>query len=127
MLTDSGAGVRAAADAAAGAAPPVAAADGARGGAGARSTWPARRLDLSRDPRASAIDVRQAAVLRQRWANLPGPRGAPTARSDGAEAPPDEPVDLPADPATDIPEDSYAGRLLAARKAARKKIDRDPG
>ena len=49
------------------------------------------------------------------------PRGTPGATVEG-DLPPD---DAPTTPAVEVPADSYAGKLLAARRQARKKLDGD--
>ena len=74
----------------------------------------ARRLDFRRDPPGTPAAVPGAAPARG-WVAAP-------ARGISAEAAPV--ADLPP-PSPEVPEDSYAGRLLAARRAARKKVDRD--
>jgi Mg-chelatase subunit ChlD len=82
-----------------------------------------RRLDPWRDPVASAVTVPAAAQDAPRWRQVrpvSPVAGAPTAAS-GA-APEVLLPEVPDVPRVEVPEDSYAGRLLAARKAARKKM-----
>ncbi len=82
----------------------------------------ARRLDFGQDPRAVTARMTEAATPKTRWAAVrpPGaPRGTPGATVEG-DLPPD---DAPTTPAVEVPADSYAGKLLAARRQARKKLD----
>lgn len=80
----------------------------------------ARRLDVGQDPRAVTVRTIEPAAAGARWAavrpaTVPG--GGPGAAVEG-DAPPEA-----GPPAVEVPADSYAGKLLAARRGARKKID----
>ncbi len=85
----------------------------------------ARRLDLGQDPRAVTTRMTTAAPGSARWAAVrpaAGPGGGRPAAPVEGDAPPDE---SPAAPPVEVPADSYAGKLLAARRQARKKTDGD--
>jgi Mg-chelatase subunit ChlD len=84
----------------------------------------ARRLMLSTDARAAQMTHPAAAPGAGRWAAV---RAAPVrGGTGGGEAPGDgaapEEDEAPVAPAVEVPADSYAGKLLAARKRARKKM-----
>jgi uncharacterized membrane protein len=81
----------------------------------------ARRLDLGGDPRAVTARLTEPAAGAPRWAAV-RPRGSPS----GAAAAPvegDHPPEPPPTAPVEVPADSYAGKLLAARRQARKKTD----
>jgi Ca-activated chloride channel family protein len=85
-----------------------------------------RRLDLSFDRRAQAVAATGGATARLAWRFGQPPAapasGAPkSAGGEVTELVPDEPSAAP--PKVEVPPESYAGRLLAARKKARDKID----
>lgn len=81
----------------------------------------ARRLDLSRDAAARALESPAGAPGASRWTAA---RARP---SGGAAAGPVEEEEAQPDalrpPAIEVAPDSYAGRLLAARQAARRKME----
>jgi hypothetical protein len=84
----------------------------------------ARRLDLGGDPRSVAVRLQDApSAARGRWAAVTPARAASSATAGSRVPGDDDPPDAPPPPAVDVPADSYAGRLLAARKGARKKHD----
>ena len=78
-----------------------------------------RRLDLGRRSRTQGLE-RAVASARPPNAWRPASPGAPPPTEDPPDAPPPGEA-KPAGP--DVPPESYAGRLLAARRAARKKMD----
>jgi uncharacterized membrane protein len=85
-----------------------------------------RRLDLFGRRQGSAVLQRPAAAP-PRWAfrseAAPVPRGhRPTGAADDDDPDDDGPA---GPPAAQVPEDSYAGRLLAARRKARRKLGGD--
>lgn len=85
-----------------------------------------RRLDWFGSRPGTATVTRPAAAP-PRWAFRRAPPPVdPSDRTDTSGEEPDDPADRDepsAPPPVDVPEDSYAGRLLAARKKARDKLD----
>jgi len=84
----------------------------------------ARRLQLTRDRRAQT--VQRVSAMAARYAPR-GPAAARPAQRSAAAAVDDDGHDGvdPAEERLEVPEDSYAGRLLAARRKARDKLDDD--
>ncbi len=83
----------------------------------------ARRLALSRGPGAQNMVRPASTPPKLPWRAAPkGPRGV---RDAAAVEDADDPGAGDAPPPLEVPEDSYAGRLLAARRAARRKLDND--
>jgi uncharacterized membrane protein len=78
-----------------------------------------RRLQWGSDPRARTVTQPSAAAARYR----PRPTAPPTSRPVAVASEAPEALDEPVEVAPEVPADSYAGRLLAARKKARDKLD----
>ena len=82
-----------------------------------------RRLDLFGTGTGDA-KVTKPAAAPPRWAFRKAPPQNVASRPSADAPPPDEDDSGPAaPPPVDVPADSYAGRLLAARKKARDKLD----
>jgi hypothetical protein len=79
----------------------------------------ARRLDTGGGGRAAPAAV-AGAQSRLRWSRLKPAAGPSDTEAADIEVEPDL---APPEPEIHIPDDSYAGRLLAARKKARDKLD----
>lgn len=89
-----------------------------------------RRLDLSRDPLArAALEAPAGGTPRFQWRTRPAPSAPVVERGSAGEADVVDPADGDGlgsgSPAVEVDPESYAGRLLAARRAARKKLDDD--
>lgn len=78
-----------------------------------------RRLQLRSDPAARTVTRPSPAAARFRPQTVP----APTPSRAPSEGVAPEMLDAPEAGPPDVPEDSYAGRLLAARRKAREKLD----
>jgi len=82
-----------------------------------------RRLDFRRDIGGQVVQRATAAPSARGAFKPAAPKPSKIRSETGDIADPDSGDDGPSAPAVEVPPESYAGRLLAARKAARKKMD----
>lgn len=84
-----------------------------------------RRLDPFRDPSAQTVSALQGSAGASRWSSVRRPPSRPSQAAKGTQDAAEPELIAPeqsAPPPVDVPEGSYAGRLLKARKTARKKM-----